>query len=42
MEGRSQFGGHSTFGLELAAETKRKRNSIRIKIFLERPMNKGR
>ena len=23
-------------------ETKRKRNSIRIKIFLERPMNKGR
>ena len=42
MEGRSQFGGHSTFGLELAVEAKRKRNSIRIKIFLERPMNKGR
>lgn len=36
MEGRSQFGGHSTFGLELAAETKRKRNSIRIKIFFRK------
>ena len=29
-------------GVSAGAETKRKRNSIRSKILLERPMNKGR